>query len=192
MRRVVLTVVAMALLAGPAFAQTSDGGPLSASLKRMWDGMKRNVSESADKMPADAYGFRPVGVAEEVRTFGQFLAHIGASQMSYCGRGMGDRTPEQMKEDQKRWGDLEKSGTKDAIVKALAESIAYCDAVYGSMTDAKLTEMIAAGQTQVPRAQLLITNISHDNEHYGNLVTYFRAKGMVPPSTERAQQMRRQ
>jgi uncharacterized damage-inducible protein DinB len=51
--------------------------------------------------------------------------------------------------------------------------------------------MIPAGQAQVPRAQPLIQNISHDNEHYGNLVTYFRAKGMVPPSTERAQQIRR-
>lgn len=191
MRRVVLTVAAMALLAGPAFAQSGDGGPLSASLKRMWDGMKRNISESADKMPAGDYGFRPVGVVEEVRTFGQFLAHVGGAQMSYCGRAMGDRTPEQMKEDQTRWGDLEKSGTKDQIVKALAESIAYCDSVYGAMTDAKLTETIKAGQNEFPRAQPLIQNISHDNEHYGNLVTYFRAKGMVPPSTERAQQMKR-
>jgi hypothetical protein len=32
---------------------------------------------------------------------------------------------------------------------------------------------------------------SHDNEHYGNVVTYMRLKGLVPPSTERAQQMRR-
>jgi uncharacterized damage-inducible protein DinB len=92
---------------------------------------------------------------------------------------------------QKRFADLEKSGVRDDIIKGLAESVAYCDAVYTSMTDARLLEMIPAGQAQVPRAQPLIQNISHDNEHYGNLVTYFRAKGMVPPSTERAQQIRR-
>lgn len=190
MRRVILTVVAIAVLAGPAFAQAPDGGPLSASLKRMWDGVKRNVQESADKMPADGYGFRPVGVAEEVRTFGQFLAHIAAANMSYCARGKGE-SPEQMQAIQKQFGDLEKSTSRDEIIKSLGESISYCDGVYGSMTDAKLMELIKAGQSEFPRAQPLIQNISHDNEHYGNLVTYFRAKGMVPPSTERAQQMRR-
>ena len=34
--------------------------------------------------------------------------------------------------------------------------------------------------------QILVQNISHSNEHYGNLVTYMRIKGLVPPSTERA------
>jgi hypothetical protein len=28
-------------------------------------------------------------------------------------------------------------------------------------------------------------NVGHLNEHYGNLVTYFRIKGMVPPSSRR-------
>jgi uncharacterized damage-inducible protein DinB len=186
MRRVVGIVVALVLIAGPAMAQTSDGGPLSASLKRIWDGLKRNLTESADKMPEDGYGFRPVGVAEEVRTFGQFLAHIAAGNMSYCGRAKSE-AQDVVAANNKRFAELEKSGTRDAIIKGLGESVAYCDAVYGSMTDAKLTELVAAGQNQVPRAQFLIQNISHDNEHYGNLVTYFRAKGMVPPSTERTQ-----
>ena len=30
-----------------------------------------------------------------------------------------------------------------------------------------------------------IAQTPHDNEHYGNLVTYIRAKGLVPPSSER-------
>jgi hypothetical protein len=27
--------------------------------------------------------------------------------------------------------------------------------------------------------------VAHDNEHYGNMVTYLRLKGLVPPSTAR-------
>jgi hypothetical protein len=27
-------------------------------------------------------------------------------------------------------------------------------------------------------------NVVHDESHYGNLVTYLRIKGIVPPSTE--------
>ena len=33
------------------------------------------------------------------------------------------------------------------------------------------------------RAKLVLLNIGHLNEHYGNLVTYFRVKWMVPPSS---------
>ncbi len=191
MWRVAGFTVALVLAAGPALAQSSDAGPLSASLKRLWDGIKRNIQESADKMPAADYGFKPAGTAPEVRTFGQILAHVAAAHLSYCGRAAGDRSPEQMKADQKRFADLEQSGPKEQIVAAVAETIAYCDGVYGSMTDQKALELLPGGQTPTPRAQPLIQNIAHDNEHYGNLVTYFRAKGMVPPSTERARQMRR-
>jgi uncharacterized damage-inducible protein DinB len=186
MRRGIPFVLVVVLASASAFAQAPDNGPLSAGLKRLWDGVKRNVQESAEKMPADGYGFRPVGVAEEVRTFGQMLAHIGGGNMSYCGRAKGEAT-DAIQANSKRFADLETSGTRDDIIKALGESIAYCDAVYASMTDAKLMELVTAGQNQVPRAQFLIANVSHDNEHYGNLVTYFRAKGMVPPSTERTQ-----
>lgn len=191
MRHVIAFAFGTLLVAGPALAQSSDPGPLSASVKRLWDGIKRNIQESAEKMPAEDYAFKPAGTAPEVRTFGQILAHVAAAHLSYCGRAAGDRSPEQMKADQTRFADLEKSGTKDHIVKAIAETIAYCDGVYGSMTDQKALELLPGGQTPAPRVQPLIQNIAHDNEHYGNLVTYFRAKGMVPPSTERAQQMRR-
>ena len=74
---------------------------------------------------------------------------------------------------------------------ALNASVAYGDGVYGGMTDRAAMELVKAGQNMVPKARFLITNISHDNEHYGNLVTYLRLKGLVPPSTERAQQMRK-
>ena len=37
---------------------------------------------------------------------------------------------------------------------------------------------------EIARANPLINNLAHNNEHYGNLVTYMRAKGLVPPSSE--------
>jgi hypothetical protein len=33
---------------------------------------------------------------------------------------------------------------------------------------------------------VLSFNSGHDMEHYGNMVTYYRLKGMVPPSSQRA------
>ena len=82
--------------------------------------------------------------------------------------------------------DFEKALGKAALVAAIKGATAYCDAVYKAQTDASLSEMVTMGQNQQPRGQLLVQNISHSNEHYGNLVTYMRLKGLVPPSTERA------
>jgi uncharacterized damage-inducible protein DinB len=169
---------AQAAQAAPA---TPPAQPLSATLKGMWDGLKLNLVQSAEKMPEADYGFQPT---KEVRTFGQMIAHVANSSFSYCARGKGEDNPN--KED------FEKTKTTKAdLVKALNDAAAYCDGVYGGMTDAAAMELVKAGQNLVPKARYLITNISHDNEHYGNLVTYLRLKGLVPPSTERAQQMRR-
>ena len=35
------------------------------------------------------------------------------------------------------------------------------------------------------RMWALALNATHDAEHYGNIVTYLRIKGMVPPSSQR-------
>jgi uncharacterized damage-inducible protein DinB len=173
-----------ALLAAPlaAGAQTPAGGanPLSASMKRQFDGITLNLTESAAKASPELYAFKPT---PEVRSFGQILAHVAAAHYLFCSRAAGEKNP--IAED------LEKTKTTKAdIQKALADSNAYCSKVYGAMTDAKALELFKPtpqATTEVPRAQPLIANVGHDNEHYGNLVTYMRLKGVVPPSTERAQ-----
>jgi hypothetical protein len=111
------------------------------------------------------------------------VGHVADSLASYCARAVAKPAP---------LSDVEKTKTTKAdLVAALGEARGYCDGVYGSMTDADAMKMVKAGQNEVPAVRLLITNLSHVNEHYGNLVTYMRLKGIVPPSTERAQQMRR-
>jgi hypothetical protein len=69
----------------------------------------------------------------------------------------------------------------------LEESMAYCDAAYQAATDTSLAETVEQpfGGGPGPRAAALLGNIDHLNEHYGNLVTYFRLNGIVPPSSRR-------
>jgi uncharacterized damage-inducible protein DinB len=155
--------------------------PLSRVLFGGYNSQKMNLTQSADKVTEADYAFQPT---KDVRTFGQMVAHTANSQFSLCAGAKGEPNPNK--------DDFEKSATtKAAIVKALADSFAYCDTIYLTLTDAKALELIKVGQNDVPRAGRLISNIAHDNEHYGNLVTYMRIKGYIPPSTERAQQMRR-
>ena len=186
MRLIGMTVVVV-LMAGPVKAQSGGTGqspsqpPTAAALlvrlaQGAWAGAKRNIVESAEQMPDADYSFKPV---DTVRTFGQVLAHVADSNYFYCARSKGEAPPVPD-------GTLEKTATtKAAIVKALGESVAYCDAVYASLTAASAADMVKAGNTQIPRVQPLFSNGSHNVEHYGNLVTYFRIKKMVPPSTKR-------
>ena len=56
------------------------------------------------------------------------------------------------------------------------------------MTDAAGAQMVKLMGRDMPRLGALSINNMHDMEHYGNLVTYMRMKGIVPPSSEQAQQ----
>ena len=48
-------------------------------------------------------------------------------------------------------------------------------------------ELIPFFGRQQPRLTILTFNTAHNDEHYGNVVTYMRMKGLVPPSSERRQ-----
>ena len=163
----------------PALGQTASGGnanPVSQSLRDNWNDARRNIKESADLMPEVSYSFRPV---DSVRTFGQILAHVAGANYMFCGAAKGEKSPHG--ED-----DFEKSATtRAAIIKALNDSLAYCDAAYAGFDDRKAGEPVEMpfGPGRGPRVAPLIANIGHVNEHYGNLVTYFRIKGIVPPSS---------
>jgi uncharacterized damage-inducible protein DinB len=177
---VVRSSLALVLLsaadAGAQTAASPGGGPLTTALRAQYDEVKLNVTEAAAKMADADYGFRPV---ETVRTFGGFVGHIADAGFAYCSLAKGEKSP---------WpGGADKLTTKAEVVAALTKAFAYCDEVYGAMTDEKALAMIKAGRSDMPAGALLFRNVSHINEHYGNLVTYLRIKGLVPPSTERAQ-----
>jgi uncharacterized damage-inducible protein DinB len=146
--------------------------PISQAIRGTWEGAKRNLKESAEQMPEADYAFRPT---DQVRTFGEILAHVAGANYVFCAPARSEKSPHEE-------ADFEKTAkTKAEIVKALTDSMAYCDAAYTALTDRTAAEMIG---TQA-RASTLIRNVGHLQEHYGNLVTYFRLKGMVPPSSRR-------
>ena len=84
-----------------------------------------------------------------------------------------------------------KKTAKADLVTALQSAFAACDSIYGTATDESLVKLTKVGQNEIAPVNQLWYNISHSNEHYGNMVTYMRLKGLVPPSTERAQAPRK-
>jgi uncharacterized damage-inducible protein DinB len=191
MKRVLLVFVCLVVMALPAMAQPPARGaaatadPFSKALKASFDTVSRYLAGSAEKMPEANFAFKPT---PEVRSFGEILGHVANSQYSYCSRIKGEKNPNE-------GIDLEKKTAKADLIKALTDSSAYCSAVYDSMTDTKAVELMTppampAGASArpaaapAPRLRLLLGNVTHDWEHYGNLVTYLRLKGLVPPSSE--------
>lgn len=161
-------------------SQSQPAPPLSAWLLNYYMASRNNLAKSAEKMSEENYGMRP-GPQQEVRTFGQILGHLTNSNFFFCSTAKGEKNPATM--------DYEKAATKADLVKGLNDAFAYCDTVYKSQTDSSLTETVTTTggnnrQVQFIRITRLIQNVAHNNEHYGNLVTYFRIKSIVPPSSE--------
>ena len=78
-------------------------------------------------------------------------------------------------------------------MKALQDSLSYCDRIYQATTDANFNQSVTmppppgAPTPTTVRGAVLMFNVTHNNEHYGNLVVYMRLRGRVPPSTARTQ-----
>jgi len=80
---------------------------------------------------------------------------------------------------------VEKSKTTKAdLVQAIKDAFAYCDPAYDTLTDAQAGTLVKFFGADQAKATVLAFNTAHDNEHYGNIVTYLRLKGIVPPSSE--------
>jgi uncharacterized damage-inducible protein DinB len=168
--------VAIAVLAsGTAQAQTSN--PLSASAKRTYDIIKGYITRAAEKMPEENYAFKPT---PDVRSFGQLVGHISDANYGFCSAAAGEKPPAGGFQSPIEKG----TTTKADLQKALADSFAYCDKAHAGMTDAAGAATTKFFGGEMAKLSILEFNTHHDFEHYGNIVTYMRLKGLVPPSSE--------
>ena len=189
--RVILSMMCVMLLSASAGAQTSDGGfdralstSLASSAKAMFATIQRDLADAAAAMPAEEYGFKP---HPDSRTFAALVGHVASANYFFCSMATGASpmsTPGAK-------GSYEKQTDKAVLVKALNDSFEYCGAAYDATTDANFGDAVTTPafgpmtSTRTLRGLLLMFNTTHNNEHYGNVVVYMRAKGHVPPSTAR-------
>jgi hypothetical protein len=187
MKQVVLTLAGVLVVVSTAIAQPPPAGQkltLTQSLNRAYNSVKQNLTEEAAKMSDADYSFKP-GPAAELRNFGQLIGHVTNSQFGSCAAALGQPNPNQ-------GHNLEQElKTKAEFQKALADSFALCDRAFAALTDTNAVEMVKQGQGEIARGGLLANVVAHSNEMYGTGAVYMRAKGLVPPSTERASSMRR-
>lgn len=144
---------------------------LLAEARLAYTSVKTNLQKAAEKMPAEAYDFKPV---PEIRTFGALMAHIADAQMRNCSAAKGN--PKQ--------GTAGSKTSKDDLVAAMKTSIAECDAAFEALNDTTANDAVKFRNGQRSKLAILIYNTGHDMEEYGYAAVYLRLKGIVPPSSE--------
>jgi uncharacterized damage-inducible protein DinB len=147
--------------------------PMSKETKQLYTTVKGYILKSADKMPEANYSFKP---SPEVRSYGQVLGHLIDDQYFFCRAANGVASDTKFEKE---------ATTKAVIVEELKKAFAYCDASYDALTDSNGASMMKFGKGERSYSGILNFNVAHDFEHYGNLITYLRIKGLVPPSSEK-------
>jgi uncharacterized damage-inducible protein DinB len=178
--RTVLRSLFICLLLSAAVAaaqETANPNPYSSFNKAAYARLKGIMLASAEKMPEEGYSFKPV---DSVRTYGQLVGHLADAQYLFCSMALGEKNPGL---------NIEKTKTSKAdLIAALKEAEAYCDRAYDTMTDASGAQMVKLFGNDAPKLDVLVVNNMHNMEHYGNMVTYMRIKGIVPPTSEQPPQ----
>lgn len=169
------TFGAAAILAAFSVAPLAAQTPPDPLIDSVEDGAgyaRSMLMAAADRMSEEDYAFRPT---PDVRSFGQLLAHVAQSNYGFCSAVKGEPSPAV---------DLEKTATTKAdIRKALSESYEYCDRAFQDLETRAQSTIEFMGAPR-PILAVRIFQTHHSLLHYGNVVTYMRLRGKVPPSTD--------
>lgn len=177
MRFVLLTLAAIVISGAPAPAAAQEGAvanPAVNTARMLWEPMIGYITTAAEELPDSIYTYRP---APEVRSLGQLVGHVAGAQYLICAAALGDPPREEDAIEKTR-------KTKAELVNALKASTQYCRRAYSQTDKAAQGKTKLFGQERT-RLFALGLNATHDAEHYGNIVTYLRINGIVPPSSRR-------
>lgn len=138
---------------------------VSTILISRWQQVCRKLTALAEEIPADNFDYRP---AEDVRSVADVLRHVAFWNNYVADTARGKEADDAANELPKN-----QYSTKPKVVDALkhsAESVTHALQEQHSRLSMEL-------------AELVITFIEHNSEHYGQLAVYARMNGVVPPAS---------
>ena len=138
-------------------------GQISVKLIERWEQVCRKLEGLAEAIPGDKFDYRPV---ETTRSVAEVLRHV-----SFWNQYVTDRIRGKTADDSRNEIPKDKFRTKAQIMSALQSSAAEAS---------KALREKSAGLSE-DTAEMLITFIEHNSEHYGQLAVYARLNGIVPP-----------
>lgn len=153
------------ILVGAALAQAQPAPPTAAeALKRNFDYINKKVLDMAQDFPAEKYSYK---LKPEMRTFGAVIVHIASGNIFAAKAGKGEKVG---------WDDQEQNPAK---YPAKADCVSL---LKKSIEDANAA-LLANPEGPAKNMQPFLSVLQHTSEHYGLLVAYYRANGLVPPDS---------
>lgn len=159
--RKLLRYLLIASTATLASAQTKP--PTAAeSLKQTFDYINQKILTMAQDFPESKYDYR---LKPEMRSFGEVIVHIASGDAYAAKKGRGENV---------KWDEL---NAKDYASKAACVALMQ-----------KWIEEANAALKENPQGlhgslEPFLSVLQHSSEHYGLLVAYYRANGLVPPES---------
>src|SRR5215467_10225577 len=157
------TLLGASLAAVIVTAQQPKPTTPAENIAQYFKGVNDQVLDMAKDFPEDKYNFK---LKPEMRTFGAVMVHIASGNVYAAKAGRGEKV---------KWDELDPKNysNKAAVVALMEKSIADADATLKSVPDTALSKS----------AEPWLGVLEHSAEHYGLLVGYYRANGLVPPES---------
>jgi len=135
-------------------------------------------------MPAVKYSFAPTdGEFKGVRTFGQQVKHLAATNHILAAAALGEEPPADAGDE----AGPESVRTKAEILDYLNASFAHLakaiEAIGDTNAPVKSSPISPLKSAQTTRLALTIESLIHAFNHYGQMVEYLRMNGVVPPAS---------
>jgi hypothetical protein len=157
-----LVVVHLLALSVCGFGQNSPR-TTAQSIRGHFASINQRLLRMAKDLPEDKYDFK---LRPEMRTFGAVLVHVVSGNIYAAKTARGQSV---------NWDELDPNDYKgkDKVVPLVEKSIADSEAALKNVPDETLAKSV----------EPWVSVIEHSAEHYGLLVAYYRANGLVPPES---------
>jgi len=191
-----ITVLVVWLAAGNLLAQagqqvvdTKDAALLDTqrekrALQSLLNLAEKVIIPAVDAMPADKFGFAPTdGEFKGVRTFGQMVKHLSATNHILAAAALGEEPPADAGDEV----GPESVRTKSEILNYLNGSFAHLseaiESIGQSNASVNPSPISPLKKGEVTRSALVVESLMHACDHYGQIVEYLRMNGVVPPAS---------
>ena len=194
-----LLTAALSLTAASAYAQTAKSSPaagasaspstpptIASAIDREISIVEKELIDAAEAMPEAKFDFSPEKLNlpgsdyKGVRTFGEQLKHVAASNYLIWSPITGDKTPDNVNEGK----GPENMKAKADIIKFLKDSFAFGHKAVATLNDSNLVQPIPRNN-KPPTTRLFLATFApaHAFDHYGQIVEYLRMNGIIPPAS---------
>ena len=175
MRRLWPVVVLFSMAIGAPAAAAAQTAALNRELLKDWVEMKATMIKLAEAMPEDKYSFKATPAQ---RDFGQQVLHVANANVLNLNFLRGTAMPPRINRDAK---------SKAEIIKAMADSFDYGEAVIKEQSEQSMLEVVPTNQFLGPssRFRVIYFLLGHSWDIYGQMVVYLRLNGGVPPASQR-------